>query len=88
VTQKTFNFYTFKQSENDTFLCQNSSLKFLSENNMDFKKIFLKGLNFINEDEEDVINKIKESEKANQKKSIDLSTIKDPKSLELITENL
>jgi hypothetical protein len=55
---------------------------------MDFKKIFLKGLNFINEDEEDEINKIKESEKANEKKSIDLSTIKDPKSLELITENL
>lgn len=55
TTVKSYNIFVYPQPRNATFLCQAQSLTFLATNGFDFGKLFLNGISFCVEKDEDKI---------------------------------
>uniref|UniRef100_T1IEU5 Uncharacterized protein n=1 Tax=Rhodnius prolixus TaxID=13249 RepID=T1IEU5_RHOPR len=62
-TNKTYNFYLFprqlnRQARDRRFLCQASSLTFLTEHGFDFNKLFREGISYLTQSDEDNLKEV------------------------------
>ncbi|XP_055608028.1 poly(A)-specific ribonuclease PARN-like [Uranotaenia lowii] len=53
VSYKCYNFYCFPRGRSHPFACQGDSMHFLAENGFDFNKLFLEGLSYYGEADEE-----------------------------------